>query len=53
VLQQKDDIPPIVLCLNRDQSCDTLPPYIQNNLPLVRAFAQLQSLDSPKMLIDE
>ncbi|MCS6982889.1 MAG: hypothetical protein NZL83_01740 [Candidatus Absconditabacterales bacterium] len=53
VLQQTDGIPPIVLCLNREQSCDALPAQIQNNLSLVRAFAQLQSLDSPKMLIDE
>jgi len=53
VLQQTDEVPPIVLCLNRDQSCDALPPKIQANTWLVRAFAQLQSLDSAKMAIDE
>jgi hypothetical protein len=39
--------------LNRQEQCDTLDPSILQSLPLIRSFIQLQSLDAPKMKIDE
>lgn len=43
----------VLVCLNSQQGCTSLPDLIKNNIALVRSYLQLQTLDHPKMPINE
>ncbi len=43
----------VLACMNSQQGCTTLPDVIKNNIGLVRSYLQLQTLDHPKMPINE
>lgn len=53
ITQINDNEINIIDCINIQDKCDTLSEDIQESLPIVKAYLQVNKLDRPKMIIDE